>query len=473
MQTYLFYDIETTGLSKSFDQVLQFAAIRTDLNFKEIERHELKIKLNPDVIPSPRAVITHHIGIEESLDGLQELDAIVQIHKLFNTPGTISLGYNTLGFDDEFLRFSFYRNLLTPYTHQYANRCARMDLYPITAMYYLFQNEALIWPEKDGNVSLKLENINNANQFSSGRAHNAMVDVEVTLALAKRLAASKEMWDYLLSYFNKQTDQERIQQLPLDSYYGEHREGLLFEGVFGGRNNFHAPVLHLGEHNHYKNQSLWLRLDMPVLKETTEETIKDNTWVIRKKLGEPGFILPAKDRFLNHLSTDRQTIVEDNKKWLAENPDLLKKIIDYHRAFTYPVLSKTDIDSRLYINGFWSEEENTFCRRFHAASPTEKSLLTKDMKNPQLKMLATRLLGRHYPKAMNETQQFEFAEYIKQTRSEDDYLIDFRGTQRLTPDAALNDITELRNLNELDLAQRSLLDELENYLRTNMLVGTP
>jgi exodeoxyribonuclease-1 len=36
MQTFLFYDIETTGLNKSFDQVLQFAAIRTDLKLQEI-----------------------------------------------------------------------------------------------------------------------------------------------------------------------------------------------------------------------------------------------------------------------------------------------------------------------------------------------------------------------------------------------------------------------------------------------------
>lgn len=37
-QTLLFYDLETSGINNSFDQVLQFAAIRTDLDFNEIER---------------------------------------------------------------------------------------------------------------------------------------------------------------------------------------------------------------------------------------------------------------------------------------------------------------------------------------------------------------------------------------------------------------------------------------------------
>ena len=43
METLLFYDLETTGLSKSFDQVLQFAGIRTDKNLVEIERYELNV----------------------------------------------------------------------------------------------------------------------------------------------------------------------------------------------------------------------------------------------------------------------------------------------------------------------------------------------------------------------------------------------------------------------------------------------
>src|SRR4029078_1799306 len=131
----------------------------------ELNRYEIKIKLNPDVIPSPYALITHKMGIKEILNGTSEFEAIKQIHQWLNEPGTISLGYNTLGFDDEFLRFSFYRNLLKPYTHQFANQCYRMDIFPMTVMFYLFKNSALKWPMRDGKLSLKLENINNENQF--------------------------------------------------------------------------------------------------------------------------------------------------------------------------------------------------------------------------------------------------------------------------------------------------------------------
>lgn len=468
MQTYLFYDIESTGLNKAFDQVLHFAAIRTDLNLEEIERYDIKVKLNPDVVPAPRATITHHIGAVEAQQGISEYQAICQIHQLLNQPGTISLGYNTLGFDDEFLRFSFYRNLLPPYTHQFANQCGRMDLYPIAVMYYLYKNDILQWPENNGKPSLKLEHINALNHFIDGRSHHAMVDVEVTLALAKRFFEARDMWDYVTSYFTKNKDQERALQLPFDFEQSGARlhEGLMLYGKFGPTDVYQAPVLYIGTSLAYKNQSLWLRLDTPNLQNTTTETIADNTWAIRKKWGEPGLILPQKERFLTHLAKERQQLARENKDWLKANPTLFQQIITYYRNYTYPTVPNVDIDASLYINSFWSEDENAFCRRFHQAKPQDKVTMTENIRNPNLKNLAIRLLGRNYPELLSEQQQRLFAEYRQRldTDSETLSIIDFKGEKRLSPKAALDDIMVLRQGNTLDPAQLKLLDELENYI---------
>lgn len=467
MQTYLFYDIETTGLNKAFDQVLHFAAIRTDLSLQEIERYDIKVKLNPDIIPAPRATITHHIGVSEAQEGICEYQAISQIHQLLNEPGTISLGYNTLGFDDEFLRFSFYRNLLTPYTHQFANQCGRMDLYPIAVMYFLYKNDLIKWPTIDGKPSLKLENINAANQFIDGRSHHAMVDVEVTLALARVFFQVRDMWDYVTSYFTKQTDQQRIQQLPADINHATttHHEGLMLYGKFGANNLYQAPVLHLGTSIPYKNQSLWLRLDTENLDKTTIDTIADTTWTIRKKTGEPGFILPLKERFISHLSPERQTLAQTNKQWLKDNPIIFKHIIDYYCQYTYPVISNVDMEASLYINSFWSDDENAFCRRFNQAKPIDKVAMTDNIRSPRLKNLAIRILGRNYPELLSPSQQTAFAEYTQQLHTSDDPIgiIDFKGERKLSPETALADITLLRQ-ETLTEHQLHLLDELENYI---------
>ena len=54
---FVFYDLETTGISPAYDQPLQFAAIRTDDSFAEIERINLRCRIAPHIIPSPQALI--------------------------------------------------------------------------------------------------------------------------------------------------------------------------------------------------------------------------------------------------------------------------------------------------------------------------------------------------------------------------------------------------------------------------------
>ncbi|MEO8401951.1 MAG: exonuclease domain-containing protein, partial [Gammaproteobacteria bacterium] len=456
MQTYLFYDIETTGLNKAFDQVLHFAAIRTDLSLNELSRHEVKVKLNPDVIPSPYALLTHKMGIKEIVSGAPEFEAIKQIHQWMNEPGTISLGYNTLGFDDEFLRFSFYRNLLKPYTHQYANQCFRMDIYPMTVMFYLFKNNALLWPEVGGRPSLKLENINAKNNLIQGRSHHAMVDVEVTLELARRLMQEREMWEYLHGYFKKEIDLGRMQPLQKET-------ALAVSGKIGSQNNYQSPVLFLGNHRHYTNQSLWLRLDTEELSETTLDTIAEKTWVINKKPGEPNFILPFKDRFLTHIDAGRLALTEKNKQWLQENPTLFEKIVDYYSHYKYPVYPQTDVEASLYINGFWSSIDETFCQRFHAAIVSDKVKAAENVKNPTLQGLALRILGRNYPEALGLSETEKFSTYLQSINSSnvDEVPIDFQGRKRMSPRVAMEEIKTLRAETELNSEDLVLLEDFE------------
>lgn len=453
----MFYDLETTGLNKAFDQILHFAAIRTDIHLNELKRYELKIKLNPDVIPSPGALITHQIGIADAQQGEQEYQAIQQIHQWMNEPGTLSLGYNTLNFDDEFLRFSFYRNLLPPYTHQYANQCSRLDIFPMAVMFYLFKKPILEWPERNGKISLKLEDINAANQLAPGRSHDAMVDVEITLALAKRFSQDQEMWQYLQGYFNKKSDTDRIKQTG-------NQEALLIDSSFGFEKQYQSPVCSLGFHQHYKNQSLWLCLDTPDLTKSTAQDFIHYTRVKNKKLGEPGFIVPYRERFTKQLAHERLERVVHNQQWIHQNPDVLKTIIDHYAHYTFPIYPETDTQARLYANGFWTPEEETICRLFHQASPKEKAKLTEKIQQPILATLALRILGRHFPDVMTAKQKEQFLCYLDEVDHKET-ILDYKGEKRLTPQAAQQIIATLHEKNALSSHQILLLDELKNYLQ--------
>lgn len=476
MNSYLFYDIETTGLSYAFDQVLQFAAIRTDLQFKELQRHEIYVRLRPDVVPSPAAMAAHCLGLSRVTDsGMNEYDAAREIHALLNEPGTISLGYNTLGFDDEFLRFTFHRNLLPPYTHQYANDCGRMDLLPMVVMYWLFRNDILNWPETEERVSLKLEHLKDANSLCEGRPHDALVDVAASVELAKRLAGDREMWDYLAVHFEKNGDRQRLHKLPrlAPEMEARHKLGLMINVDHGAERKYLAPVLLLGYSEHYRNQSLWLRLDRPELREATLESLLESTWVIRKKHGERGIILPPYERFLQRLDPERAAELEENKSWLKAHPELLRAIARFYAEFKYPEIEGTDVDAALYAMDFPTDDELKLCERFHQATFAEKANLLESFARSELRELAKRIIFRNAPAGVTGDLKKEMEAFIYNVNPvfKEEAPVDYRGRKRKTPAEAMEELAELPAERDLDETEKAALRELENYLRQQFIIS--
>lgn len=469
MKSYLFYDIETTGLNKSFDQILQFAALRTDMELNETGRHSIMIRLRPDVIISPRALITHRISIGDSMNGVCEYDGIKEIHRLVNEPDTISLGYNTMRFDDEFLRFTFFRNLLPPYTHQYSNGCRRMDLLPITTVYWLYKRGVLAWPEYSGRPTLKLEHLSAFNDLATGQAHDAMVDVEATVELTRRLMQEKEMWEYLTGYFEKETDRNRLGKLPVlfESAAGGYRYGLMIGTEFGAAQQYQVPVLSIGNSIPYANQTLWFRLDQPELLNTTGESVAETSWIIRKKEGEPGIILPPLERYWNNLGLERRRAVEESSRWLQSHPELFQKIIQHHRGFSYPIIPDLDADAALYQSGFMERDDEALCRQFHEAPFIEKTEMVSRFTAKETRILAGRLIFRNFINDLPDALAVESEQYLRTVNpvSEDRSPVDYKGGRKTTPLAALAEIAKLRNDASLDRQQHQLLDELETYIK--------
>lgn len=399
MKSFLFYDVETSGLNPAFDQILTFACIRTDLSLSEISRELITIQLRRDIVPSPGAFLTHCLTREELAKGLYEYDAAIQIHRIFNTPGTISIGYNSLGFDDEFLRFLFYRNLLDPYSHQYANGCSRMDMLPITAIYKLFCDHVLSWPVlDDGQSTLKLEHLTRENKFeTSGRAHEAMSDVEAVLALASAFSGQKKIWDYVCGFFDKAVDNQRINGV--EKHFklqgASFKVGLMVSTSFGSKVNYIAPVVHVGSSLPYKNQSLWIRMDIDQLFEKSEESEIYNLFVLRKRPADQLIVLPALDRFWGRLLPLSVETYQANLAAIQANPELFFNTIEHHRAYEYPEVPDLDVDASLYQSGFFSQREKKEIALFHNHDFGENSTVCDSFDNGRVKVLAQRILSRN------------------------------------------------------------------------------
>ncbi|OQY53186.1 MAG: exodeoxyribonuclease [Desulfobacteraceae bacterium 4572_89] len=417
MKTFLFYDVETSGLNPAFDQVLTFACIRTDFSLTEISRELITIQLRRDIIPSPHAFITHCLTIDELKHGITEYQAAQQIHEIFNTPGTISFGYNSLGFDDEFLRFLFYRNLLDPYTHQYANQCSRMDMLPVTALFRVFCDHVMKWPHlEDGRSSLKLELISNENQFTtSGRAHEALNDVEAVIELARIFSQEKNIWDYALDFFNKTKDVLRINALKKEIRIGNKpfRLCLMVSASFGPKNNYLAPVIHIGESLPYKNQSLWLRLDREKVFEKNEESGIYDLFVIRKRPADELIVLPYLDRFMGKLTQTSQQSSQKNLEKIQSDPNLFFKTIQYHLEYKYPVIPDMDPDAALYQSGFFSSSEKKEINKFHGAENSDKPIVCESITSIRVKTLAKRILSRNFEDLFPIQSNPEYADHLR------------------------------------------------------------
>ena len=115
--TYYFYDLETSSGSPRTGRIMQFAGQRTNENLEPIgEPDNILVKLADDILPEPDAVLVHGITPQKANDeGITEAELAAYFQSEIATPGTVFVGYNNLRFDDEFMRYLFYRTFYEPY----------------------------------------------------------------------------------------------------------------------------------------------------------------------------------------------------------------------------------------------------------------------------------------------------------------------------------------------------------------------
>lgn len=210
--TFFFYDLETSGLDARSSRIMQFAGQRTDMELRPIgEPYNILVTLSDDTLPSPEAIMVTGITPQQTVaDGYSEAEVARLLHHEICVPETIMVGFNSIRFDDEFVRALFWRTFYDPYEWCWKDGRSRWDLLDVVRMTRALRPDGLRWPMVDGKPSNRLELITKENGIDHFKAHDALSDV---MALIEVTRLIKTHQPQLYAYLLKMRDKNEIKRL--------------------------------------------------------------------------------------------------------------------------------------------------------------------------------------------------------------------------------------------------------------------
>jgi len=470
---FLFYDLETFGTDPRRSRIAQFAAVRTDATLTPIgEPSSFFVRPADDLLPSPGATLVTGITPQHALaHGVNETEAFARIGEAMSQPGTCTLGYNSLRFDDEFVRHGLFRNFHDPYAREWRNGNSRWDLLDVLRLAHALRPEGITWPQReDGYTSFRLEHLATANQVRTGDAHEALSDVWATLGMARLLReAQPRLWDYALTL----RDKRRVAAL-LDLQAGQ--PVLHVSQRYPAQRRCAAAVLPLARHPHIDGRIIVADLAAdpePLLRMTADE-IADRLYTPTADLPEGEQRIALKEIHLNkspalvawshlrptdfdRLGIDIAAVEATTTALRAAAPALAEKVRRvYERPRAQP--GSVDVDASLY-DGFLDDADR---RRVDQVRTTPAAALGErdfGFRDPRLAELLFRYRARNWAETLNGEEQERWDAYRRRRLRED------TGLSELTLPVYFAQIQALRGVHAGDGAKLALLDQLEHWGR--------
>lgn len=476
-QTFLFHDYETWGINPSLDWPAQYAAIRTDMAFNEIEEPvNLFCQLPADHLPSVGAALVTKLTPQQvNKEGLPEAKFIQQIFFDMSKPQTCALGYNTLRFDDEVTRNALYRNFYDPYSREWKDGNSRWDLIDVVRMVAALRPDGINWPKRDdGANSFKLEHLTAVNNLDHGKAHDALSDVRATIALAKLI---KEKQPKLFGWCWQHHTKQAVERFLID----QHGEPIVHvSGMFGGAKQFTAVVAPLVEHPSNKNGVIVFDLSedpTPLLTLSVEE-IQQRLFTKTEDLPEGITRLPLKVLHRNkcpavapirvlrpedqaRLNIDLPLCRERNE-WLKQQPQLRHKL---QQVFSgqfrkEAVPERLDPDQMLYSGGFFSPKDKSEMGRVIATAPNKLASTAFHFVDKRLPVMLFFYRARNYPATLSTDEHQKWQE-ICQARLDGSLYPNDKNI--LTFEKFAKECKEIHERTLSD-AEQNIIQQLEHYV---------
>ncbi len=464
--SFYWHDYETWGADPARDRAAQFAGLRTDLDFNPIGE-PLVIYAQPadDMLPQPGACMVTGISPQQALEqGAPEADFFRFIHAEMMQPGTCSLGYNTLRFDDEVTRYGLYRNFFDPYEREWKNGNSRWDLIDVVRLTHALRPEGINWPEKEpGVTSFRLEKLTEANDIAHQGAHDALADVRATIALA-RLVRERQprLFDYVFNHRDKQTLAGMLEP-------SAGRPVLHVSARYPARLGCIAAVLPLAWHPRNRNSVIVydLRVDPAPLLELDAEALRERLYTRADELPEGVERIPLKEVHINKapVVVPMNTLTDAaRERWqmdaaaeqrhletlLAQRELVQKKLAEVYAAREFP---PRDPDLDLY-GGFLSDADRRRCERVRATPPEALAGLDLHFDDPRLTVLLFRYRARNWPETLSREERARWDAWRRAR------VRDPEGTSSITLEQYRRELARLAVDTSLPEDRRRVVDQL-------------
>lgn len=466
-QTLYFYDLETSGFNPREARIMQFGGQRVDMDLNPIgEPHNLLIKMTDDILPDPGAILVTGITPQMTkADGITEAEFLEIFSKEIATPDTIFVGFNSVRFDDEFMRFLQYRNYYDAYEWQWKDGRSRWDLLDVVRMTRALRPDGIKWPvSSDGKASNRLELLTSLNKLEHSNAHDALSDVYATIDVARMIRNKQpKLFEYLL----EMRDKKKIADL-----VGSGQPFVYSSGKYSSEYEKTTIALKIADHPARQGALVYdLRFNPEdYVKLSPEEIV--TYWT--RAWDDPEPRLPVKTLQYNRCPAVAPLGVLDESAQKRLNIDLKqienhRNILKKHPEFVQNLMKALEIldkkqqarlieteqtvDARLYY-GFINDADKKLMNKIHSTEISKLDDIENQFNDKRLVALWPLYKARNFPRDLTDDERKIWERYreLKLVSGKDNRLTQY-----------FNTIQELSQQARLSQKQQYLLEELRLY----------
>lgn len=423
--TFYFYDLETSGTNAREARIMQFAGQRTDEHLTPIgEPDNILIRLADDILPEPDAILITGITPQQTKqDGITEAEFLRYFTKEVATPNTVLLGFNSIRFDDEFMRFTHYRNFYDPYEWQWKDGRGKWDLLDVSRMTRALRPDGIKWPfAPDGKPSNRLELLTSVNKLDHADAHDALSDVQASIALAQLIKDKQpKLFDYLFNLRDKQRVAALVNSgqpfvYTSGKYSSEFEKTTVVANLAPAPGRQGALVYDL-RHDPTEFAKLSIAELTEKLKWKKDREDKDRLPVKVLQFNRCPAIAPMSvldDEAKQRLQIDTKKLQANIDK-LKETGDFADKLVAAFEAATKReqtglVVDDQTVDQQLY-DGFFDDGDKTKMRVVRVADENELTDLHMDFNDQRLQALLPLYKARNYPASLTAEERTDWEDF--------------------------------------------------------------